>query len=80
MKLHHFVSNAPSEDAQRARDIGKTLASPNRVTVAEARPAPMKKDKDVSNDLAQQMRDYAISQLEGSEHGSHLHHKIKHYD
>ena len=31
-------------------------------------------------DLQQQMRDYAVKQMENSPAYSHIHHKIRHYD
>jgi hypothetical protein len=86
MKLHHFISAGIEESAEHLKQLGKAFTPTKTIrTVAEAaKTVPQKAaaivKADKEGDLTQQMRDYAIQQLEGSEHCSHIHHKIKHYD
>ena len=89
MKLHHFIAAKVSEEGNRAREVGRALAPtavPQTSPVSEVKLADIKKieDKPVTRkpavkDQTEEMRDYAVSQLEGST--CHMaHHKIKHYD
>lgn len=89
MKLHHFVSSEAAKvtkEATRIQEIGKSFTPPRIIrTVAEAAKSIPQKAAEVvkadqEGDLTQQMRDYAIQQLEHSEHSSHLHKRIRHYD
>lgn len=87
MKLHHFISAKVSDANQHVRNLGKALSPeispvrepvPYTQSVAEAR----KKASDIKTeptDKVEAMRDFAVSQLEGSSCHS-AHHKIKHYD
>lgn len=94
MKLHHFITANVSEDGNRARQIGKALAPEaapvttqpvNEVKLAEIKRVtpnkpPSIKRADQDDDLTQEIRDYAVAQMEKSEHSSLLHRKIRHYD
>ncbi len=79
MKLFHFK---PTEEAQKAREIGRLLAqqTESAAPVMEIKkPVKMKKKMDDEVDgVQQQMRDYAVDQLEYTH--PHLHKKTKHYD
>jgi hypothetical protein len=89
MKLHHFITPRVSTTGSRAQELGKALASTSSSpsTVTEVKLADIKKIEprrsSVSKpdaDLAQQIRDYAVGQMEHSPISSHLHRKIRHYD
>jgi hypothetical protein len=79
MKLFHFVS---AEEAKKAREIGRLLAKqtePSAPVMEVKKPAKMtKKISDEADGVQQQMRDYAVDQLERTH--PHLHKKSKHYD
>jgi hypothetical protein len=73
MKLQHF-SKTPEGSSRRIQEIGKAMVS--EVKLIEIK-KPSKKTS--SSKVEQDMRDYAVDQLAGSECHS-AHHKIKHYD
>lgn len=91
MKLHHFVAATISEEGTRIRELGKALAPATAPKVAPAQIAEVKladikkldspkKAPPESGDLTQQIRDFAVDQMENSPISSHLHKRIRHYD
>jgi ribosomal protein L1 len=90
MKLHHFITTEVSAKGSRIRELGKALApvAPPPAPVTEVKLADIKKiepakktvEVKADGDLTQQIRDYAVDQMEHSPISSHLHRKIRHYD
>jgi len=91
MKLHHFVAANISEEGARIRELGKALAPAAAPAVAPAQIAEVKladikkldsskKAPAASGDLTQQIRDFAVDQMEHSPITSHLHKRIRHYN
>jgi hypothetical protein len=94
MKLHHFVAATISEEGTRIRELGKALAPAVPVATPKVAPAPIaevkladikkldspKKAPSESGDITQQIRDFAVDQMENSPITSHLHKRIRHYD
>lgn len=83
MKLHHFITAVT--DPERVQQLGKAMAPaqrPTTISIPVSAPSPVVEEYDEASgdDLTQQIRDYAISQMEKSTHSSHLHRKIRHYD
>lgn len=86
MKLHHFVTAKAPDGGNRAREIGKVLAAPATRPVTEIKLSDIKKVDIRSSakkdrlDKTEEMRAYAVTQLEGSSCAHNAYHKIKHYD
>ncbi len=78
MKLHHFVAGAPSEDARKLRDLGKSLvqvATDATIPVAEAAKAVKKPEAEA---VSAANMDAAIHTM--TQDQKHLHKKLAHHD